>query len=468
MNLAVSAAALVLASLSFLAYDRITARTNLVDSLSTQAQIIASNSISAIVFNDAQSAEKTLAALKNSPNVDSAGILTTDGRLFAEYWKDPKIRATVLPRIDPDRVETYSFTTNHLMLVRIIEFEGKRLGSIYIRSDLASIDQRSAHFVRILAMVLLASMMTALLASTIIGRTVAKPIMQLADTARTVSRDRNYSLRAKPTGDNDEIDTLIVAFNEMLSQIQKRDVALRSAHDELEHRVELRTTQLRAVNRELEAFSYSVSHDLRGPLEIVSNMSYIVQLQYGEHLDANGRDYLSRIQQAAVRMSHLIDDLLNLARVTKAEMHLETVDLSAMAGQVVAELREREPKRNVVVAIQPNVTVRADSHLLRAVMDNLLGNAWKYTSNKERSEIEFGTCEDRSQQCYFVKDNGAGFDPRAASRLFQAFQRLHPLSEFPGTGIGLATVQRIIQKHGGQVWAEGEVGTGATFYFTLP
>lgn len=467
MNLAVSAAALLLASLSFLAYDQVTARADLVESLSTQAQIIAANSVSAIVFNDPQSAQNTLSALKNSPNIEGAGLLTPDGRIFAEYWKDPSKRVMILPRIDQDHPQVQAFGPKHLTLVRSIDFQGKKLGSIFIRSDLAQIDARRAHFIQLLVLVLGASIIAALLASTLIGRTVAKPVIELANTARTVSREKNYSLRAKPTGDRDEVDTLILAFNEMLSQIQARDAALQSAQSELEQRVEERTAQLRTSNRELEAFSYSVSHDLRGPLEIISNMGFIVLSEYGNRLDADGRDSLERIRHAAERMSQLIDDMLNLARVTKAEMHRERIDLSAMVRQIEQDLLRRKPQQRVEFVTAGDAVIYADPPLLRVVMENLLGNALKYSSKKDSARIEFGSGQRDGKTYYYVKDNGAGFDMRGASRLFQPFQRLHPVSEFPGTGVGLATVQRIIQKHGGEVWAEGTVGQGATFYFTL-
>jgi signal transduction histidine kinase len=467
MNLAVSATALLLASLSFLAYDQVTARSSLVDSLSTQAQIIAANSISSIVFDDPQSAQNTLSALKSSPNIEGAGLLTADGRIFAEYWKDPDQRLRVLPRINRGDADIHTFSARHLTVVRNIEFQGKYLGSIFIRSDLAQIEGRRIHFIQLLILVMLASIVAALLASALIGRAFTRPVIQLATTARTVSREKNYSLRATPTGDRDEIDTLILAFNEMLSQIQERDAALQSAHNELEQRVDERTAQLKTANRELEAFSYSVSHDLRGPLEIISNMSYMVTSEYGKRLDANGKDFLDRIRQASERMSQLIDDMLNLARVTKTEMHRERVDVSAMVRQIEDELTRRQPERQAEFVVQGGATAVADPKLLRVAMENLLGNAWKYTSNKDSARIEFGSGKREGKSYFYVRDNGAGFDMRAVNRLFQPFQRLHPISEFPGTGIGLATVQRVIQKHGGEVWAEGEVGLGATFYFTL-
>jgi signal transduction histidine kinase len=468
MNIVVTAAALIVASVGFLAYDQANARNELVTSLSTQAQIIAANSTSALDFNDPQSARTTLAALAASKNIEGAGLLTPDGRLFAEYWRNPSVRVNVLPRLRPDQPETDLFFPSHLTVIRNIDFAGRRLGAIYIRSDLASLSERRNHFLRILGVVLLACMIAALLVSAIFRRAVAGPITDLANTARTVSREKNYSLRAKPIAARDELSTLITAFNEMLSQIQERDAALLAARTGLEQRVQERTQQLVAANRDLESFSYSVSHDLRGPLEIVNGMSFIISRQYGRDLSPGLKDCLDRIEDASRRMAQLIDDMLNLARVTKTEMHRERVDLSAMVRQIAGELTQREPDRAVEFVIANGAEVQGDAHLMRVAMDNLIGNAWKYSSKQNPSRIEFGVRTVANGKVFFVKDNGAGFDSQSTKRLFQPFQRLHPISEFPGTGVGLATVQRILQKHGGKIWAEGAVGAGATFSFTLP
>jgi signal transduction histidine kinase len=468
MNIVVTGVALIIASLGFLFYDQQNARDELVKNLSTEAQIIASNSISALDFNDPQSARTTLAALSASPNIEGAGLLSNDGRLFAEYWRSSDTRVNVLPVLHPEKIETDLYFPNHVTVIRNIDFQGRRLGAIFLRSDLSLLDQRRNHFLRIIGVVLLACMMAALLVSALFRRSVAGPITDLAETALTVSKERNYSLRARPTLARDELATLIAAFNEMLSQIQIRDAALQNARSELEQRVQERTKQLVAANRDLESFSYSVSHDLRGPLEVVNGMSYIIQQQYGRDLPPGLIDCLERIQDASLRMGQLIDDMLNLARVTKSEMHRELVDLSAMAREIAGELRQREPQRTVEFAIEERAVVHGDAHLLRVAMDNLIGNAWKYSSNRRPSRIEFGRRNSEDGPVYFIKDNGAGFDPQKAQRLFQPFQRLHPISEFPGTGVGLATVQRVMQKHGGRIWAEGAVNEGATFSFTLP
>ena len=278
--------------------------------------------------------------------------------------------------------------------------------------------------------------------------------------------------------------------------------ALREAHDQLEERVQDRTaklaeanadllkeiverkraeegirqlnvdllqqtSQLEASNQELQAFSYSVSHDLRAPLRGIDGFSQAVLEDYQDKLDATGQGYLQRVRTASQRMSQLIDAMIDLARLTRAELHTKPVNLSTMAQAILDDLEKMNPERQVKCQIAEGVVAHADPQLLQAVLENLLGNAWKFTNQHSQARIEFGLVPHNGHSAYFVRDNGAGFDMTYVHKLFGAFQRLHAFSEFPGIGIGLATVQRIIQRHGGKIWAEGSVGAGATFYFTL-
>ena len=236
---------------------------------------------------------------------------------------------------------------------------------------------------------------------------------------------------------------------------------------ELNERLTRDNAELAAVNKELEAFSYSVSHDLRAPLRAIDGFSQALLEDYAEQLNDTGRDYLGRVRRAAQRMGVLIDDLIKLSRVTRADMQVQDVDLSALAEGVAQDLQSGDPQRLADVVVAPGLTVRGDARLLQIVLENLLGNAWKFTAGREPARIEFASCQEDGITCYFVRDNGAGFDMAHADQLFRVFQRLHDAQQFPGTGIGLATVQRILHKHGGQVWATGTVGRGATFYFTL-
>jgi signal transduction histidine kinase len=225
--------------------------------------------------------------------------------------------------------------------------------------------------------------------------------------------------------------------------------------------------KLRAANEDLAAFSYSVSHDLRAPLRTIDGFSQALLEDMGDRLDDQSRRHLERIRSGAQHMGQLIDGLLALSRVTRLELKLEPADLSAHALMIVEELRRQEPERQVAVVIAPGMTARCDVRLLKQVLQNLLGNAWKFTAKTPQARIEVGTAPNGSGAAFFVRDNGAGFDPRYADKLFGVFQRLHDPAEFTGTGIGLSIVQRIVERHGGRIWAEGTVGQGATFYFTL-
>ena len=236
---------------------------------------------------------------------------------------------------------------------------------------------------------------------------------------------------------------------------------------ELEQRVQQRTAHLTAVNKELEAFSYSVSHDLRAPLRAVDGFSQALLEDYDDKLDAMGQDFLNRIRTESQRMGHLIDDLIGLSRFSRTEMDLIKIDLSQMAREIVAECREKEPDREVDVAIQEGVSCCGDERLIRVALQNLINNAWKFTSKTLHPLIEFGCMNGDSAPEYYVRDNGAGFDMAYVNKLFGAFQRLHGMNEFAGTGIGLATVQRIMHRHGGFIRAEGKLNAGASFYFTL-
>ncbi|PWB39786.1 MAG: hypothetical protein C3F19_14330 [Rhodocyclales bacterium] len=248
-----------------------------------------------------------------------------------------------------------------------------------------------------------------------------------------------------------------------------RDVTdLRRNAEELERRVAERTHELQTANRELEAFSYSVSHDLRAPLRAINGFSRLLEEEYAASLDAKARNYLGRVRAGSLKMGELIDDLLELSRVSRHAMKREQADLSALATEIAAELEAGEPDRRVDWSIAPGIVVRCDIGLMRSALLNLLGNAWKYTSRREHARIEFGLEEQNGRNVYFIRDDGIGFDMRFATKLFGAFQRLHAPADFPGTGIGLATVARIIHRHGGEVWADSAPGQGATFRFTLP
>ncbi len=258
------------------------------------------------------------------------------------------------------------------------------------------------------------------------------------------------------------IGVSLLLFGVSWMLVRSRVLAERTSKD-----LEDANRELEGANRELEAFSYSVSHDLRAPLRTIDGFSQILQEDYGDKLDGEGVDYLERVRAASKHMASLIDDLLDLSRVGRRPLRRERVDLSGLIAGIVEDLRMSEPERKMEFAIEEDVAVWADVGLLKVALENLLGNAWKFTSRKPDARIKFGVREEGGSPVYYVRDNGAGFDQAYSDKLFGAFQRLHAQDEFEGTGIGLATVARIVHRHGGRVWAEGRVGEGATFYFTL-
>jgi len=274
--------------------------------------------------------------------------------------------------------------------------------------------------------------------------------------------DRGYVIR-------DERGAPVRMIGAMLDITERKraENLLRSLNDELERNVAQRTQQLETTNKELESFSYSVSHDLRAPLRAIDGFSQALLEDYADILDEAGRKHLHRVREASQRMGELIDDLLNLSRVTRKELRLETVNLGEMAENIAAELQRSHPERQVAFASAEGLQANVDRGLMRVVLENLIGNAWKFSGKRADAKIEFGLVKDNGKSAYYLRDNGAGFDMAYADKLFGAFQRLHGQKEFSGTGIGLATVQRIIHRHGGSVWAEGKVNEGATFYFTL-
>ena len=492
MNMLVSGAALIMACTAFVAYDKVTFQKTMVRNLSTQAQIIGSNAVSALVFNDPQSAENTLLALKASPDILSAVIYTPEGRPFASYSRNNGGQIPTLPPIPAGQTEIHLFSNKEMSLVRWIIFQGKPTGIVYIRSDLEELNQRLKQYAGIAGIVLLVSLIAALLVSSIFRRAVAEPIVHLTDLARIVSRDKNYSLRATPTRSGGELNILINAFNDMLTQIQQSEGALRKAHNGLEQRVQERTAELESAKSELEAFSHSIlrakeeveraskfkdqflstmSHELRTPLNAVLGFSdLLADERYGSLNDRQKR-YVSNIHTGGQHLLKLISDILDLSKIEAGRMDLaiQEVSIESAFANVLTTLKPLAEKKSqtLVQNSEARLTVRADITRLTQMLMNLAGNAIKFTPVNGR--IELAAYETNGQIRVEVRDTGPGIPPDEQSRIFQAFYRLRQSgTPIEGTGLGLAITQRLAELHGGTLGLESQPGQGSCFYFLLP
>jgi signal transduction histidine kinase len=447
---------------SFLIYEVITFRHNAVRQLAIQAKIIASNSTGSLAFDSPDDADEVLAALKAEPHIEMAAIIDKNGKLFAHY---PKVVAmNNLPGFAT--TATYRFEGGYLISIEPIVQNDHVLGIVYLKSNTSAMYDRLQLYASIVAIVITITFSVAYIFSNFLQRSISWPILALAETARAVSEKKDYSVRAIKTEEN-ETGTLTDAFNQMLAEIESQNARIQLFNQNLELTIRKRTEDLEAANKEMEAFSYSVSHDLRAPLRSINGYSKILLEDYGDQLGEPGRQTLNTVIRNAVRMGQLIDDLLHFSRLGKQSVKKIKLDMTALAQNVFEDIKGQYAKE-IDIQIHALAPVDGDSSMIRQVMQNLLSNAIKYSTKKDVVKIEVGSFQQDSSQVYYVKDNGAGFDMKYYDKLFGVFQRLHSASEFEGTGVGLALVHRIITKHDGKIWAEGKENEGATFYFSLP
>ncbi|HEY2930933.1 MAG TPA: ATP-binding protein [Acidobacteriota bacterium] len=597
----VTGTALVLTCLGFVLFDISKLRQYFVRFLQIQSEMVASNSVSAVLFEDSESANATLASLRADPQITFAQIVRKGGRTLATYRRSDLAESEYLPDLSALPSDGFQFSQDRFSISRRILSEGEPIGTLYIQADAREMYARMKGYGWIALIILVTACAVALWVSMRVQRVVSQPILELTEAARTISREKNYSI-VVPADRDDELGVLGKTFNEMLRQIltdmearsraeealrrneERLNLALRSAgmgtwsweietdhitsdeylgplyglapgqfpqnfegfarllhredrdrveqevarsveHDveynteyavifpdgrfrwiaargkthrdesnrpvrmtgicwdvndrkqaeeeirklnaELEGRVEQRTAELVATNKELEAFTYSVSHDLRAPLRHVDGFARILVEDYGSQLDPEARRYLQRVQDGTRQMGQLVDDLLDLTRLGRQELRRQATGVNSMVNEVMAQLQQDFEGRQIEWKIDRLPFVDCDPALMKQVFSNLLSNAVKFTRLREKAVIEVGTADLNGQPVVFVRDNGVGFSMKYADKLFGVFQRLHRQEDFEGTGVGLATVQRIIHKHGGKIWAEAELDKGATFYFTL-
>jgi signal transduction histidine kinase/CheY-like chemotaxis protein len=486
MNMLVSGAALLLACAAFITYDLVSFREGMVHNLSIQAQVAGTNSVSALLFSDPHSAESTLSALKVAPNIVSAGIYTLDGRAFAIYQRDSETPDLKLPPIPSGQTEAHWFKDRQLVLVHKIVFQGKPTGVVYIRSDLQEMTHRFKRYAGIAAMVLLVSLVAALLVASIFQRAVAEPIVHLAEISRVVSRDKNYSIRATPTGNHDEPDILIGAFNEMLGQIQEREGALRKVHEELERRVRSRTAELAAANQALELqnreveratrlkskFLASMSHELRTPLNAIVGFSDLLAEQTAGQLNDKQKRFVNHIKQGSSHLLQLINDILDLSKIEAGQLELRCEDFRVQEAlpEVLSTIRPLAMAKNIQVQhkLRTDWAVYADRVRFKQILYNLLSNAVKFTPKDGRIDIDCR--EDGNAVRISVTDTGIGIRAEDQMVVFEEFRQVegNPGAPNEGTGLGLAITKRLVEQQGGKISLESETGKGSRFAFTLP
>jgi signal transduction histidine kinase len=482
--LVISSIVVLLTCGTLLTYEVVTFRRGMIQSLTTVARVIATNSTAALTFDNRGDAANVLSALAAEPHLVAAALYDQDGHLFAKYPTD--LADSDFPAAAAPAGSRYTFTD--LSLYQPVLAGTRQIGTVYLRSDLAAMYERFTLYGALMIGVIVLSGGVAVLLAGRLQRHVSQPLLALAETAQIVTRERDYSIRAQRFND-DELGQLTDAFNSMLERVQDQDLSLRQARDRLRHevderaraeeavrglnvtlerRVAERTAALAAANKELESFSYSVSHDLRAPLRHVLGFVELLQDELKGQLSDRARRYIETIQRASTGMGQLIDDLLAFSRTNRSEMREVTVALDPLVRAVIDTLDGATKDRNIEWQIEPLPRVIGDPILLRQVFANLIDNAVKYSRMRNPACIAIGSTPSADGwAAIFVRDNGAGFDMAYAEKLFGVFQRLHRAEEFEGTGIGLATAERIVARHGGRIWAESAVDEGATFHVTL-
>jgi len=492
MNMLVCGVALVLACAAFIGYDLATFRAARVRNLSTQAQIIGANSITALLFDDPESATKTLSALKADPQILSAAVYTTEGKPFAAYSRPGSGPLPAPPSIPRGQSEKYWIGKNEILLARSIEFDGAPSGVVFIRSDVEALNKRLELYVGIGSIVLLFSLLAALVVSAVFRKSVAQPIVRLAETAKAVSLNKTYSLRVPQVHGHGEVSVLIDSFNDMMEQIERGEESLKEAHDKLELRVIDRTAELVAAKQELEAYSESVlrakedierasrfkdqflstmSHELRTPLNAVLGFSELLgDARYGPLTERQVR-YVNHIHTSGQHLLRLINDILDLSKIEagRLQLSIERVSVESCFAEVCGSLQPLVDKNahKLIRDVPSGLVVHADATRFKQMLMNLLGNAIKFTP--KGGKIKLAARQAGEMVRIEVRDSGPGIPEDERNRIFEAFHRLRQSDKAAeGTGLGLAITRRLVELHGGQLDVESQLGSGSCFYFTLP
>ena len=446
-------------------------RKSSLESAKSAVQVFSQDFTKILVFDSPHIAADTVSRLEATPSIKSAVLFNTTGKPVF-FYQSKTAQKLPVPEVKPP--QSY-FDDRCLNIYAPVTYEGADYGTVYYRISTSLLSSTLSNYKYSIGIFILIAIVISALISYRIQRMISRPIVKLADTLNRVVTENNFALRAH-TEEGSEIGQLYRNLNHMIDHIQLQQTELQTEHrelekyrDHLEQLVEERTRELAEYTRELESFSYSVSHDLRAPLRAINGFSAVLSEEYGAALDDNAKDMLKRIVASSNHMGELIDDILQLSRINQHAIAKQKINLSEIALEVAVERIGPDTKMETAsVSIEPKIEVIADPKLMRIVMDNLIGNALKYSAKSEKPHVTIGALYKENVTTVYVKDNGVGFDMAYRDKLFAPFERLHSPQEYEGTGIGLATVKRVVQRHGGEVWAESEMGRGATFYFSLP
>ncbi len=498
-----SVAALLLAAIAFLILEWTSVRQTMARNLSTQAAMIADNCKAAIAFDDAKDAKETLSALKAEPSIVFGCVRTDDAKVFASYYRDTTDSGHGEVHSGPDLSELqedgYSFADGFLTVSQRIVLDTEPIGTVYLRSDLGPMYATLKRNTQIIAGVLLFCSLAALLVSSWLQGVISRPILSLAEVAKVVSEKKDYSTRA-PKQSDDEVGLLIDAFNQMLDQIQQRDLALVSAKGQLEIRVKERTTELTAANeqlvrevaerkraeqaleslnkdlestvqqlsrsnKELKDFAHVTAHDLKAPLRAVGTLVDWISTDYSDKFDQQGKEQVTLLKARVTRMNELINSILRYSEIGRVTHDRKKVNLNTLITEAIDQIG---PPENIEIIIENELpTVVCEKIRLIQIFQNLLSNAIKYM-DKPQGRIRIGFVEEDTFWKFSVSDNGPGIKEEYFEKIFQIFQTLLPRDEFESTGIGLTEAKKIVETYGGKIWVESKVGEGTTFFFTLP
>lgn len=458
-----SSVVLFMTSTAYFIYEYISFKKSLIYQTTVLGQMVAANTTAALAFGNGPDAEEVLSTLKVNPNILSAVLYDADDSAFATYPEN--LQVGIHKNVKPAR--GFSFAEGKLEGVIPVILEGKQVGTLYLASNMDAFYARFRLYALIAFGVIAVSLIVSYLLSRTLQKNLSKPILSLAETAKIISNKKDYNIRATRF-DNDEIGTLTSAFNNMLSEIEKQNAQIIALNQNLEAKVRDRTQELEIAYNELEAYSYTVSHDLNAPLRKIDMFIDQYQAKGNAVMDEDGRRTFERIVANTRKMRQLIADLLAFSQLGKKELVKSDVNMKEMVQKILDEQEHLDGKRTIQYKLCDIPNAIADESTLNQVWANFISNALKYSKNNAVSNIEICFKDAGASVIYYIKDNGVGFDMKHYDKLFSAFQRLHTQREFDGTGVGLAIVQRIITRHGGEVWAESAPDQGATFYFSLP